>query len=326
MDDQSALTPQEVADKLKIAKNTVYNLIKRGELKGYRVGNKVRVDIKDVEAYINSTKTRSAGVYRQQQQQKINNESSPSAEVYSSLQVNPSRAGSFVICGQDVILDILSRHLENHPNGVRALRSYVGSYNSLYALYNGNVDLASAHLWDGDSGQYNVPFVRRMLPGTPAVIINLAYRMQGFYVARNNPKGIKGWQDLNRSDIVFINREKGSGTRILLDEQLMKLRIPNSSIKGYNNEVTSHLAVASAVARGEADIGLGNEKAALQVKDVDFIPLQKERYDLVIKKEDIEKPPFRTVIEIIRSEAFKKELMGIGGYDLNDLGVVVGET
>ncbi len=318
MNDNTALTTQEVADILKIAKNTVYELIKRGELNSYRVGRKVRVDVKDVDEYKNKTKSI-----------KSNNQSST---IKNNWITNPllneelTQTSGFVICGQDILLDILSRYLQMHPNGVQALRSYVGSYSGLYALYNGNVQMATAHLWDGDTGQYNVPFVRRMLPGIPAVIIHLACRLQGFYVAKGNPKGIVGWEDLKRKDITIINREKGSGTRVLLDEHLRKLGIPSRSIKGYTRESTSHLAIASTVARGGADIGIGNEKSGLQVNGIDFIPLQTERYDLVVKKEDINEAPFQAVFEILRSQDFKMELEGIGGYDLTEIGIIVAET
>lgn len=318
MSDNSALTPQEVADILKIAKNTVYELIKRGELNSYRVGKKVRVDEKDVEEYKNRTKS----IKNNNQANIIHN----STRSNNPLNEELPRINGFVICGQDILLDILSRYLQLHPNGVQALRSYVGSYNGLYDLYQGNVQMATAHLWDGDTGQYNIPYVRRMLPGVPAVIIHLACRLQGFYVAKGNPKGIKGWEDLKRKDITIINREKGSGTRVLLDEHLRKLGIPSNSIKGYNRESTSHLAIASTVARGGADIGLGNEKSGLQVKGIDFIPLQTERYELVIKKEDIEKAPFQAAIEILRSQELKMELEGIGGYDLTEIGQIVAEV
>ncbi len=318
MDDNLALTPQEVADRLKIAKNTVYELIKRGELNAYRVGKKVRVDVKDVDEYKNRTKSMKS--------------SSPLSIPQDATRLNrftgeelPGHS-NFVICGQDVLLDILSRYLQLHPKGIPALRSYVGSYNGLYALYQGNVQMATAHLWDGDTGQYNIPFVRRMLPGIPAVIIHLACRLQGFYVAKGNPKGIKGWEDLRRKDIAIINREKGSGTRVLLDEHLRKLGIPSKSIKGYERESTSHLAIASTVARGGADIGIGNEKSGLQVKGIDFIPLQTERYELVIKKEDLEKAPFQAILEILRSQELRMELEGIGGYDLEEIGRIVAET
>jgi putative molybdopterin biosynthesis protein len=317
MNDNTVLTPQEVADILKIAKNTVYELIKRGELNAYRVGRKVRVDLKDVNEYKNKTKS-----IKKDTSSTAYNDFMPN----ELLRNDPIQSSSFVICGQDILLDILSRYLQMHPKGVQALRSYVGSYNGLYALYNGNAHMATAHLWDGDTGEYNVPFVRRMLPGVSAVIINLACRLQGFYVTKGNPKGISGWEDLKRKDIMIINREKGSGTRVLLDEHLRKLNIQSDSIRGYNRQSTSHLAIASTVARGGADIGIGNEKSGLQVNGIDFIPLQTERYDLVIKKEDVNKAPFQAAIEILRSQEFRMELEGIGGYDLSNLGKVIAET
>ncbi len=321
MDENTALTPLEVAEILKISKNTVYEMVKRGEINSYRVGNKVRIDTKDVEEYKAKTKKtadRKGDSYQLKEEYGVGNSTYPSEEMQKNY--------GFVICGQDIMLDILSRYLQQHPKGVQALRSYTGSYNGLYALYHGNVQLATAHLWDGETGEYNIPYVKRMLPGIPAVIIHLADRMQGFYVQKGNPKGIKGWEDLKRSDISIINREKGSGTRILLDEQLKILGVNHNSLKGYHRESSSHLAAASAVARGGADLAIGNEKAALQVKNIDFIPLQKEKYELVMKKEDIQKPPFQTVLQILRSEAFKTELEGIGGYDLTDLGKISAET
>ncbi|MBC2582700.1 helix-turn-helix transcriptional regulator [Clostridium sp. DJ247] len=317
MDENTALTPQEVADILKISKSTVYELIKRNEINSYRVGKKVRVDLQDVEAYKNKTKNiKSTNIATS-----IQLKSTPSYE--ESFEENSS---SFIISGQDSILEILCRYLDSHPKGVRALRSYEGSYNGLYALYRGKVQIATAHIWDSKTEEYNVPFVERMLPGIPAIIIRLVSRMQGFYVAKGNPKGIKDWEDFKRSDITIINREKGSGTRILLDEHLRKLNVFGKNIKGYSRECLSHLAAASIIARGGADLGIGNEKACLQVKGVDFIPIQNEKYDLVIKKEDLDQPPIQAIMEILNSEEFKMELFGIGGYDITETGKIVGET
>lgn len=321
MSKDSSLTPQEVADILKIAKNTVYELIKRGDLNAYRIGRKVRVDPEDVENYKNkkkSTKTGNPSV-------SISNNAISSNPQPISLEDMKSNRG-FIISGQDVILDILSSYLEHHPKGMPALRSYLGSYNGLFALYQGSVQLATVHLWDGDTNNYNIPYVRRLLPGIPAVIIHLGCRMQGFYVQKGNPKGIKDWEDLKRQDISIINREKGSGTRILLDEHLRRMDIYGSSIQGYTRETLSHFAVASTVARGGADLAIGSEKIALQVQGIDFIPLQKERYEIVMKKEDMKKPEFQAVLEIIRSEEFRMELEGLGGYDLNELGQIIAET
>jgi putative molybdopterin biosynthesis protein len=317
----SALTPIEVADILKISKNTVYELVKRGELNSYRVGNKVRIEMKDIDEYKNKSKKLQAT-----KQSNAECVDSYTAQEKTYEVGDLEKKYGFVICGQDIMLDILSRYLQQHPNGVYALRSYIGSYNGLYDLYHGNVQIATAHIWDGETGLYNVPYVKRMLPGVPAVIIHLANRMQGIYVAKGNPKRIMGLEDLKRPGITIINREKGSGTRILLDEHLKKLEIGTEGLAGYDRECFSHLAVASTVARGGADIGIGNEKVSLQVKGIDFIPLQTESYELVIKKADIHKPYFQAVLQIIRSEEFRLELEGIGGYDLKDIGKITAET
>lgn len=321
MIDDTALTPQEVADILKIAKNTVYELVKRGELKAYRVGKKIRVESKDVEAYKNRTSSmKNRALYNE------NEEEALPAGYNPAPSEDGDRGRNFIICGQDIMLDIMARNLQMHPSGLPALRSYIGSYNSLYALYCGHVQVATAHLWDGDTGRYNISYVRRMLPGIPAVIVHLACRMQGFYVARGNPRQIKGWEDLERPDICIVNREKGSGTRILLDEHLRLLGIPARNIRGYKQVGGSHLAVAGTVARGGADVGLGNEKAGLQVRGIDFIPLQSERFELVMLKEDLDKPEFQLVMNIIRSREYRAELEALGGYDLKELGRLVAET
>lgn len=318
MKEESSLTPEEVASALKIAKNTVYELIKRGELAAYRVGRKIRVDQKDVEAYKNQGK----------KQESLT--TAPPAAGYTVTSAAPeieepaSTPQKLVICGQDVLLDILVRHLERR--GISALRNQVGSFNGLLALYQGKVHMTAVHLWAGERDLYNIPYVRRLLPGIPTLIVHLACRMQGFYVAKGNPKGIKSWQDLTRPEIRFINREKGCGTRVLLNEQFRLLGLDSRQVNGYEKEALSHLAVASAVARGEADVGMGIEKVSLQVRGIDFIPLQKERYELVMKKEDVDKPPYRAVLEIIKSQDFKNELLGLGDYDLTETGKIIAEV
>lgn len=315
MEKISALTVEEVAIILKIAKNTVYELIKRGDLPSYRVGRKVRIDMNDVDLYINKGKSHNTT------SQAIASQTQHPNQVQKTISLE-----SFVICGQDVLLDILSRYLARHTESTHPLRSYVGSYNGLIELYHGRAQLATAHLWDGDSNDYNTPYVRRLLPGIPCFIVNLAYRTQGFYVQKGNPKKIKDWSDLTRQDIEIINRERGSGTRVLLDEKLRLLKLSSKSICGYSNEEYSHLSIASAVARKSVDLGIGNEKAALQVDDIDFIPLQKERYDLIIKKEDFNAPVNGAVMSIINSSQFKNELRGLGGYDISNTGKIIAET
>ena len=311
MTETLSYTPEEVAKILKITRFTVYEMIKRGDLPAYHIGRKVRVEAPDLDSFIK------------------NGKSTPGRDIAGTA-VGSDRTASLqndelIICGQDAILDILTRYLEQSLPQTRVLRSYIGSIDGLTAMYHGRANAVTAHLWDSDSDNYNTPYVRRFLPGIRTIVINLAFRLEGFYVGKNNPKGIVGWQDLIRPDIRFVNRERGSGARVLLDEKLRQFNIEPEQIQGYDREERSHLAIASHVARGVADVGLGIEKAALQVREIEFIPLQKERYDLIIRKADRDKPAFVALQEILRSKAFKDEVQGMGGYDLSRTGDIVAE-
>jgi len=323
MDKNTPLTPQEVAEMLKISKSTVYELIKKNSINSYKVGKKLRIDLNDVENYKNKTKNVSSVVEDEFIEKKpvelIGSLNNPYSNNYNS-------ASQFIICGQDIILDILSRYLEIHTSGSHNLRSYQGSYNSLYSLYKGKATIATAHMWDYKTGLYNLPFVEKMLPGIPCILINLAHINIGFYVAKGNPKNILSWDDLKRDDILMINREKGSGTRVLLDGHIQEMKISHKSIKGYERECFAHIAVASAIARGDADFGVGSEKSSYQVKDIDFIPLQKEQYDLIIRKEDLNLSSVKATLDILGLEEFKAEISSLGGYDVSQLGEIVGET
>lgn len=317
MDEDTSLTALEVAELLKITKNTVYELAKRGEIPSYKVGKKLRIDKKDVQEYITNQKNTNS------------NQNSYSKTMMKDYVVETGSKideKDIIISGQDVIIDILANSLESKTNDIRILQSKLGSYLSLYELYNDRVSIASAHLWDGDTNEYNTAYVRKLLPGISCSIINLCYRTQGFYVAKGNPKNIKTWSDLVNNDISIINREKGSGTRILLDEKLRLHNMSRQSIKGYNNEKTTHLSVASSIARGEGDVGIGIERVALQVSGVEFIPLQIERYDLVIKRSDLIYPVYQRIIKIIQSQEFKDILEGLGGYNLKDIGKILAQT
>ena len=310
MPDNVSYTAEEIAKILRISRFTVYELIKRGELTAYKVGRKMRIDAADLSNYKKKVK---------------GDQLFASSDVAaSSSQPFDSQSG-LVICGQDAILDILTRHLEKKVRNVRFLRQFAGSIEGLISLYNRTVNLATAHLWDGDSGEFNVPYVRHYLPGMRVVVVNLAYRMEGFYVAPGNPKQIKEWGDMVRKDVRLVNRERGSGARVLLDENLRRRDIDSRNILGYDDEEMSHLAVASYVARGEADVGFGMEKAAMQVQNVEFIPMQNERYDMVFLRQDLEKPHFQAVLTILRSKAFQNEVSGMGGYDISKMGEVMAE-
>ncbi len=308
MKEVTALTPKEVAEILKVSKYTVYEMAKKGEIASYRVGNKVRIDKSDIEEY----KSRTMSI-------NISNDSVCELEALK-------RKYGFVISGEDFILDILSCHLQRRIDNNIVLRSFTGSYFALFDMYKGNVQLAAIHLWDAETGEYNVPYVKKMLPGIPTVVIHLADRMQGLCVAKGNPKGIKGMRDLKRKDISIVNIEKGNSSRVFLDEYLKKFKISSKRIRGYERECISDLLVVNTVARGGGDFAVSNEKVVREVKGVDFIPIQIEKFDLVIKKEDIDNPKFQEVLKIINSEQFKKELENLSEYNIKGLGKIVAET
>ena len=235
------------------------------------------------------------------------------------------RGNELIVCGQDVSLDILVSYLNSRYEGIPIYRSHLGSYNGIYALYQGKVNVATAHLWDGDEDTYNVTYVRKMMPGIPAVIVRIGKRRAGLYVQEGNPKAIFNWKDLARQGIVLANREKGSGARVLLDERLRLMGVSGENIDGYSNEYKTHLSVASQVSAGLADVGVGSEKGCQGLAGVAFIPLQTECYDLIIRKSDINKPQFSAIIEIMSSEEYKRDIQKAAGFDVSQTGKFIAD-
>jgi len=313
MPNDPSYTTEEIAKLLKISKLTVYDLIKKGKLPSYRVGKQMRVDAADLEAY------------KRQAKGALQSSSSEVQEPRPDPTTSPGTR-SLVITGQDLSLDILSKHMENRLAGYRPLRSFAGSLDSLISMYRGESDLVSTHLLDGDTGEYNLPYIRKILIGCSYLVVNLLSRQAGFYVQSGNPLGLKNWPDLAKPGLRIVNREIGSGARVLLDEQLRLHRIAPSSLLGYEHSESNHLAVAGKVGSGEADVGIGIEKAAAIVGNVSFVPMIRERYDLVMRKSPDNARWIDAVLEILNSEAYQSELRSIQGYDLSQTGQVLYET
>ena len=222
----------------------------------------------------------------------------------------------------DLAVELLAGHLTSRYPDMRFSTSFVGSLAGLMALEYREADIAGSHLVDRESGEFNIPFIRRLMPNEAVVLVNLVQRMQGLMVAPGNPKHITGIADLKSTEVNFVNRQKGSGTRMLLDSQLLSLGILPNEVRGYEREEKTHVAIAVAVAQGEADAGLGAESAA-NAAGLDFIPLAKERYDLVILQEALERPQLKRVVEVVRDESFMKMLRSLPGYDLSETGTMV---
>lgn len=313
MSQNKSLSTQEVADILHVSKSTIYELIRRGEINSYKIGRKVRFTQDDVDAYIARSR-------HEQSVQPVRR-----VELKSGL-LHPMQeeSGRLIISGQDAVLDILAGFL--HQQDFSAQRVYLNSFEGLLALYEGRVDAAACHLYDAEEKSFNTPFVKKLLPGVPAVLINISYRTQGFYVAAGNPKEIRGWRDLARRDISVLNRRPGSSARVLLDGQLHRMGLDKRMVSGYEHEMKSHLTMAAAIAAGEADLAIGTERISHQIEGLGFIPLLQERFDLAVHREFLETDEGESLLEILRSESFKKEIVPFSGNDYRDLGKIVAEV
>ncbi len=232
-------------------------------------------------------------------------------------------ANTIVVIGShDLILDVLASHLARDFPGVNLSSAHVGSMGGIMAIRRGEGHLAGVHLIDEETGEYNVPYVKRLLGPDGFILVNLVHREQGLIVAKGNPRGIAGFGDLARPGVAFVNRQRGAGTRILLDMELVRLGIDAGRIAGYEREEYTHMGVAASVANGAADAGLGIRSAAVAL-GLDFVPVAKERYDLLTTREFMESPMMDKLLSVIRGDGFKRAVLALGGYDVSDTGKVV---
>jgi len=235
----------------------------------------------------------------------------------------PSVNNTIVIVGShDNTLDVLADQIKAGYSNVTISSSHVGSMGGLMAIKRGVCHLAGSHLLDEEDGSYNISYIKKYLPDIKVELINLVMRDQGLIVPPGNPKGIMGIKDLVRDDITFINRQGGSGTRILLDYKLKKLNLDAGSIKGYENEEFTHMSVAVAVLSGTVDAGLGIYAAA-KALNMDFIPIVTEEYDLVIPDKYFESENIQILLETINTEEFKKRVQALGGYSTEKTGEII---
>jgi putative molybdopterin biosynthesis protein len=230
-----------------------------------------------------------------------------------------------IVCigSHDNALDLLGNFLKKKHPSYSLSSAHVGSMGGLLALKRGEAHLAGTHLLDEQTGEYNLSYIEKILPGVPLVLVNLVHRTQGFILPKGNPKGIKGFPDLARKDVVFVNRQAGAGTRLLTDMYLKKFNIDPKDVTGYIHEEYTHMAIAAAVLSGAADTGVAVLSAA-QALDLDFLPVAQERYDLAVLQRFYDSPMLQALLGIIRDDReFRERLISLGGYDLSDMGRVV---
>jgi putative molybdopterin biosynthesis protein len=226
------------------------------------------------------------------------------------------------IGSHDNILDVLANILHTAKPSIFLSSAHVGSLGGIMAIKRGDAHVAGTHLLDGETGEYNIPFIKKYLTDIPLQLVNLVYREQGLLVPKGNPKNISGISDLARNDVTFINRQRGAGTRILTDLQLKKMQIRPESVQGYDREEYTHMNVASAVASGLVDTGMAI-RAAAQALSLDFVPVTQERYDLIVPRHLENAPQVKHLFNVINhDQEFQRIVEGLGGYDLQDCGKV----
>jgi len=232
----------------------------------------------------------------------------------------PSKRGAVIATGShDLALDLLSESLCRDAATPDFISISLGSINGLVALRQGVGHIAGVHLLDPSSGEYNLPYVRHFFPDRHMKVVTLTHRQQGLISSQGHPHQMRDLQDLIRAGVKFVNRNRGSGTRIWLDQQLEKLGIDNREIHGYDWVVNTHLKVAQAVYEGQADVGLGLLAAARKFA-LHFTPLFEERFDLVIPGDFFDSPLLKPALATIQTSSFRKKVEGLGGYTTSQAG------
>lgn len=226
------------------------------------------------------------------------------------------------IGSHDLIMDMIGSLMHRKNSAYNLSSAHVGSMGGLMALRKGEAHMAPIHLLDEESGIYNESYIKKLLPGSGIVLIKGVKRVQGMMIKKGNPKNISSFKDFIREDVQFVNRQRGAGTRILVDYILGREGIDTALISGYEREITTHMAVAAAISSGSADVGVGVMSAA-HAMELDFIPIGEEEYDFAVRSKYLELDMFRQFIDIIKSEEFKEILMNLGGYGSEGIGEVI---
>jgi len=296
------LTAKEAAEYLNINEKKVYALVKARRLPGTKVTGKWLFPKRLLDEWLVSC-----------------------AREHLALRSRPQgKLRSIVFHGSnDVLIEVLAHMLRRCFPEFSLAVGNIGSLGGLGSLKNGLCQVAGVHLFDPESGEYNLPYVRRWLEGLEVVCVHLARRRQGLLVARGNPLGVYGVADLARPEVRFVNRQAGSGTRVLLDYELARAGVRAEQVRGYGHEVFTHFEVALEVFSGYADAGVGIYPVARSFR-LDFVPLAEESYDLVIPKEVFFAPAIQALLKVVRSSEFKEKAKHLGGYDLSDAGELVG--
>jgi excisionase family DNA binding protein len=299
---EEMMNTKEVAKYLGIHEKQVYALIKSKKIPSTRVTGKWVFPKKMIDEWIESN----AKTGLEQARQK-------SRRIEGALLASGSN---------DPILDMLQTYMKKSYPEFYIFSANTGSTDGLKALNMGYTDIAWSHLYDPKTGEYNIPFLPTYLPNVKPVVVNLFYRDLGFVTLPGNPIRLKGFQDLTKRGVRFINRQKGSGTRLLIDQRLKDFGISSSKIEGYSDEVNTHLEVGLSILGKTANVGIAT-MAVSKFLSLDFIPITKERFDMIQSQETFFHKGVQALIRLLHSEEFRQKVEKIGGYDLKDSGRVI---
>jgi len=299
---EEMMNTKEVAKYLGIHEKQVYALIKSKRIPSTRVTGKWVFPKKLIDEWIDSD----ARIGLKEARQK-------------SKRIE----GAYLASGSnDPILDILQTYLKRSYPEFYIFSSNTGSTEGLKALNMGYTDIAWSHLFDPKSGEYNIPFLSTYLPNLKPVVVNLFRRELGFVIAPKNPLRFRGFEDLAGKEIKFINRQKGSGTRVLLDHHLKGLRIPSSKIKGYEREVYTHFEVGLSILSKEANVGIATS-AVSKFLGLPFIPITRENFDMLLDQSTFFEKGVQAFIEILNSSEFRNRVARLGNYDFGNSGKIL---
>ena len=299
---EEMMNTKEVAHFLGIHEKQVYALIKSKRIPSTRVTGKWVFPRKIIEEWIESSAT--SGLEQARQKSK---------KVTGALLASGSN---------DPILDLLQTAMKRSFPDFYLFSASTGSTEGLRTLNMGYTDIAWSHLYDPKSSEYNIPFIPDYLPDIKPVVVNVFYRDLGFVTAPKNPLRIRGFEDLSRRGVRFINRQKGSGTRVLLDYHLKELQIPPSKIRGYEQEAYTHIEVGLSVLSKEADVGIATS-AVSKLFGLSFVPITQERFDMILDQSRFFDKIIQAFIETLRSQEFRNRVEKIGNYDFKDSGKIL---
>jgi excisionase family DNA binding protein len=299
---EEMMNTKEVAHYLGVHEKQVYALIKSKRIPSTRVTGKWVFPRKLIDEWIDSNAQKSLGQAREK-----------SRRVEGALLASGSN---------DPILDILHTYMRTLYPEFYIFTANTGSTDGLKALNMGYTDIAWSHLFDPKTGEYNIPFLSTYLPNVKPVVINLFYRELGFITAPKNPFGIKGFEDLAQKEVRFINRQKGSGTRVFLDYHLKRSRISFSKINGYEKEVSTHLEVGLSILSKEADVGIATV-AVSKYLHLPFIPITRESFDMLLDQSTFFEKGVQAFIEILNTKEFRNKVERLGSYDFKNSGKIL---